>query len=300
MGTRLSDPGLGANNPAFPAGQTSSFGAPIPVIPLGLGDRHGPIWAPHTQSFANGIGTRRMSLADFVGWLPGRRWRQSTTPNGATPMCQSHGLQAGFENEAWTCSSRTPPYYPDAITLVPNPSVPHLLSRIDASVGCSIKDSFASLDLYSYGFRVLFDAQWITRTSNGPQHSEGENQCWGLVRDVDDLASWEQAWRRGDGPTGIFRAELLDNDSVAILAARNGDRIVAGAVLNRSSMVVGISNFFANSGVDSASRSGCLTFAEWLFPAARFVGYESGDGLGAIRSNGFDTAGPLRVWILES
>jgi hypothetical protein len=214
-------------------------------------------------------------------------------------MCQSHGLQAGFDDDAWACSTRTPPNYPDAVTLVPNPSVPHLLSRIDTSVGCSIKDSFASLDLISYGFRVLFDAQWITRTSNGSQHPGGADQCWGLVRDVDDLALWERAWRRADGTTDIFHAELLDNDSVAILVARNGDRIVAGAVLNRSSTVVGISNFFTDSGVDSASWSDCLTFAESLFPAARFVGYESDDGLVAARSNGFDKAGPVRIWILD-
>jgi hypothetical protein len=173
------------------------------------------------------------------------------------------------------------------------------LSRIDTSVGCSIKDSFASLDLKPYGFRVLFDAQWITRTGNRSRHPEGANQCWGLVRDRDDLAAWEQAWRMDDGPTDIFRAELLDNDSVTILAARNADRIVAGAILNRNSMVVGISNFFTDSDVDSPSWSGCLTFAERLFPAARFVGYESDDGLATARSNGFDTAGPLRVWILE-
>ena len=230
-------------------------------------------------------------------------WQTVAAVNNAEwchTMCQSHGLQAGFDDDAWTCSARTPLYYPDVVTLVPNPSVPHLLSRIDTSVGCSIKDSLASLDLNSYGFRVLLDAQWIIRTCKGPQHPEGANQCWGLVRNLDDLASWEQAWRRGDGPADTFRSELLDNDSVAILAARAGDRIVAGAVLNRSAMVVGISNFFTDgSGVDSASWLGCLTFAEMLFPDARFVGYESGDGLDAARSNGFDTAGPLRVWIFE-
>jgi hypothetical protein len=214
-------------------------------------------------------------------------------------MCRAHGLPAEFDDDAWTCSARTPPLYPDAVTLVPNPSVAHMLSRIDTSVGCSIKDSFASLDLTSYGFRVLFDAQWITRSMSGPQRVEGADRWWGLVRDVDDLASWEQAWRKEDGPAGIFRAELLDNDSVAILAARQGDRIVAGAVLNRSATVVGISNFFADPGVDSASWSGCLSLADRLFPAARFVGYESGDGLVAARGSGFDTAGRLRIWILQ-
>jgi hypothetical protein len=214
-------------------------------------------------------------------------------------VCQSHGLPASFDDDAWTCSARSPENYPDAVTLVPNPSIRQLLSRIDTAEGCSIKDSFASLDLDAYGFRILFDAQWIARTANGPQHPEGENLRWELVRDLDDLASWEQAWRRGDGPTDIFRPELLANDAVAILAARDGVRIVAGAVLNRSSMVVGISNFFTDGVVDSASWSGCLTFAEKLFPATSFVGYEAGDGLVAARRSGFDTVGPLRIWIFD-
>ena len=33
---------------------------------------------------------------------------------------------------------------------------------LDRSAGCTIKDSFAALDLTAHGFRVLFEAQWIT------------------------------------------------------------------------------------------------------------------------------------------
>jgi hypothetical protein len=43
----------------------------------------------------------------------------------------------------------------------------------------------------------------------------------------------------------VLRADVLDHDSVAVLAARSGDRIVAGAIATRGSNVVGISNFFA-------------------------------------------------------
>jgi hypothetical protein len=215
-------------------------------------------------------------------------------------VCQSHGVPTRFDDDAWTSQTRTPPGYPDAVTLVPDASVPDLLSRIDTSPGCSIKDSFASLDLTASGFRVLFDANWIVRRSKDRQ-PEGANPRWSLVRDPSGLATWEKAWRGGDGPTDVFRAELLDNDAVAILAALNDDRVVAGAILNRSSMtVVGVSNFFADSAVASASWSGCLAVADSLFPAATFVGYESGDALLAARQHGFETAGPLRIWTSEA
>ena len=76
-------------------------------------------------------------------------------------VCETQGAQTRVDADAWTSRTRTPPGYPDAVTLVPRLSVPELLARIDTSVGCSIKDSCASLDLTGYGFRVLFDAQWI-------------------------------------------------------------------------------------------------------------------------------------------
>lgn len=213
-------------------------------------------------------------------------------------VCRMHGAQTTFDDVAWTSRTRTPPHYPDAVTLVPDPSVPELLARIDTSAGCSIKDSFASLDLTAHGFRVLFDAEWIVRTSTAVQSTE-TGPHWEPVRDADGLAAWEQAWRGHDGPSGLFRAELLDNDAVVVLAARTRDRVVAGAVLNRSAEVVGISNFFTESRVASSSWVGCLALAEILFPGSILVGYESGNELDAPRARGFATAGPLRVWLRE-
>jgi hypothetical protein len=97
----------------------------------------------------------------------------------------------------------------------------------------------------------------------------------------------------------MFRTEVLDHDAVTVLAARVGDDVVAGAVLNRSSSTVGISNFFARDSGGAASWSGCLALAATLFPESTFVGYESGPTLVAARSQGFDTVGPLRAWIRE-
>jgi hypothetical protein len=210
----------------------------------------------------------------------------------------THGAQTQFDEDAWTSRTRTPPGYPDAVTLVRDPSVPELLSRIDTSAGCSIKDSFASLDLTASGFRVLFDAQWIVHRAT-PIPPSPDAARWEVVHDGDGLAAWEQAWRGNDGPPGVFRTELLDHDSVTVLAARCGDRVVAGAVLSRGSSVVGISNFFTADPFASASWAGCLALAGTLLPGSTFVGYGSGHELVAARTHGFETMGPLRVWIHE-
>jgi hypothetical protein len=211
-------------------------------------------------------------------------------------VCETHGAQTRFDADAWTSRTRTPSGYPDAVTLVPHLSVPELLARIDTSVGCSIKDSFASLDLAGYGFRVLFDAQWMVRMSTAIPPRPASPR-WEVVYDRDGLVAWEQAWQGRDGQPGVFRTELLDHNAVTVLAARGGDDVVAGAVLNRSSSVVGISNFFTREPDGAASWSGCLALAGTLFPGSTFVGYESGQTLVAAQTAGFETMGPLRVWI---
>jgi len=228
-------------------------------------------------------------------------WRAIAALNNAEwcdVVCRSHGARTRFDGDAWTSPTRTPPYYPDAVTLVPDLSVPDLLARIDASAGCSIKDSFAALDLADHGFRVLFDAQWIVHTGAQLPPREGDAR-WERVRDVDEFERWVEAWRGADEPADVLRPELLEHDSVAVLAAHAGDRIVAGAILNRSANAVGISNFFADDDSTSTSWSGCLAFAESHFGTANLVGYESGDRLAAAQRNGFEVAGPLRVWIRE-
>src|SRR5271168_1742973 len=77
-------------------------------------------------------------------------------------VCRSHGIAGTFGETAWWSSRRTPPYYPDAITLRHDAAPAHFLSGIDTtSPGCSVKNSFAALDLASSGFAELFTAQWI-------------------------------------------------------------------------------------------------------------------------------------------
>ena len=201
-----------------------------------------------------------------------------------------------MDQTAWTSLTRTPPLFPDAVTLTPAVTAPDLLARIDPSAGCSIKDSFASLDLGPFGFTVLFEAQWIVRLAQ-PLPPEPGALNWQVVREPRGLAQWERVWCGEDGPSGVIRVELLGLDSVAILAAHDGPQVVAGAILNRSSTVVGVSNFFAESGAESAGWVGCLRLADALFPSATLVGYEAGDALVTARRHGFVPAGPLRVWI---
>jgi hypothetical protein len=214
-------------------------------------------------------------------------------------VCRTHSLQSDVDAHAWTSRTRTPPLYPDAVTLVADPSIPDLLARVDSSPGCSIKDSFALLDLTAYGFRMLFDAHWTVRAPMDlPAIQAGPR--WMVVRDVDAFRAWEDAWRGGDGPVDVLRPELLRIPSVTVLGAQIDDGIVGGAVLSRSAAAVGISNVFAEEPFNSDIWQGCLALANAAFPGVPLVGYESEGALEVVRAHGFDAVGLLRVWLREA
>nr|WP_202122667.1 hypothetical protein [Streptomyces sp. BA2] len=198
-----------------------------------------------------------------------------------------------FGAGAWSSARRTPPLYPDAVSLTPEVSAADLVARIDtASPGCSVKDSFARLDLEPLGFEVLFEAQWIHREAGTPAPA---HLGWEPLRSAESLPAWETAWNDGEESTGLFRPGLLSDDT-RFLAAYAEGRIVAGAVASRGASVVGVSNLFTSADEESA-WAGCLTEIARLWPGLPVIGYESGESLDAAVSQGFKPIGPLRVWL---
>lgn len=193
-------------------------------------------------------------------------------------MCRAHGIAGAADDDAWTWPVRTPPYYPDAVTLRPSATAAALLARIDSGPGCSIKDSFATLDLP--GFKVIIEATWMYRPS---APARGDEQS---VVTAADLAEWERAWGES---LGLFVPALLTD--AQFLAARRDGRIVAGAILNRTGNVVGISNVFGGD------WAGAVATAARLYPNLPLVGYAAGGDLAAARRQGFEAVGPLRVWM---
>jgi hypothetical protein len=89
-------------------------------------------------------------------------------------VCRRYGIDGRFEPDCWSSPQRTPPLYPDAVTLAPGVSAGLLLARVDAGAGCSIKDSFDDVDVAAEGFRPLFRAEWVAWTDPLPGRGDDE------------------------------------------------------------------------------------------------------------------------------
>jgi hypothetical protein len=203
-------------------------------------------------------------------------------------VCRAHGLAGRFSPGAWTSSVRTPPFYPDAVTLDPAVQAADILGAIDTSAGCSVKDSFANLDLSDAGFEVLFDASWIHRDPTDPGRSVAGVPTWTRATDPADLA--------GIDFVVDFPPELLADQTVTVLGARVGERWTDAVILTRRDAVVGLSNLVVGDDPERA-WAGAVTAIDSMFPGKSIVGYEHGEDLEHAVQQGFTPIGPLRVWL---
>ncbi|MFF1493140.1 hypothetical protein [Streptomyces sp. NPDC058304] len=239
-------------------------------------------------------------IPDVIADLDTEELLRAAVHNNAE-WCAAVSGGGSFAADAWTSARRTPPYYPDGVTLTREASADALLAGMDTgSPGCSVKDSFAVLDLAPAGFEVLFAAQWIHRPAQAPAPvtaaAATSPLTWSRVTGARELAAWEAAWDGGES-TGLFHPGLL-TEEIAFFAGRSADgRIVAGAAANRTGRVVGLSNVFTADGTpDDEAWTGALTAVADLWPGLPVVGYEAGDDLDTAVRHGFAPLGPLRVW----
>lgn len=209
-------------------------------------------------------------------------------------FCRTYGAAGRFDTESWSCERRTPPLYPDAVTLRPGVSVERLLSRVDAGPGCSIKDSFADLALAPAGLDILFRAEWLCQS---PSVDTDTAPGWSRVTMPADLERWESAWGGSPAAHPFFLAALLANETVAVLARYEEERRpITGAIANRSTTEIGLTNIFDTRGDLESAWAGGASAARALWGPLPVVGYDSGAAVEAARRAGFATIGEVVVW----
>jgi hypothetical protein len=224
-------------------------------------------------------------------------------------MCRTHGIPGEFRPSIWINRSATPPFYPNAVTLADGRDQDAQLALIHALMAAripgawAVKDSFSALDLAPCGFTMLFEAMWIERPATAVRPTARNTDVrWERVRSAAQLQAWERAWRGAPAApatpaqTEIFRPALLADPDVLIVAAYHRQRIVAGAIANRTGAVVGLSNVFVPNQGAEAFWAGCIGTIRDHFPGHALVGYETGEGLPQAEACGFAALQPLRVW----
>jgi len=210
-------------------------------------------------------------------------------------VTRAHGLRDLLVDNLWSSPTRTPDLYPDAVTLRSGVPTSAVLAAVDTGAGCSVKDSFADLDLGRHGFRVLLEGRWVGRDQEpgGPARPE---LSWTTASTEAELEAFGVGW--GSGAGHPFRPPLLRDPRVRILTGRRRDGgLVAGAALNDTGPVTGISNVFG-IGIDPDQVWADLTgtLARWL-PGRPLVGWSDEGDLAAALGSGFRVLGPLRVWL---
>ena len=219
-------------------------------------------------------------------------------------MFRAHGVPWTIADGVLAAGGEPPPYHSRAVALAAGEPARQasVVARMRAAVPgpFTVKDSFARLDLAPLGFRVLFEAQWILREPGDAPPDAAPPARWRRVSGTGDLDRWEAAWKANGSPaeTRCFPPSLLEDGTVALLAAVRGDRFVAGCAANRAAGAVGLSNLFAEDAEDDGLFAEAIREAEGFAPGLPVVGYESGAALERARRHGFRAVGPLRVWRL--
>jgi hypothetical protein len=207
-------------------------------------------------------------------------------------VCRSHGIPTSMARQQWVALRRAPVRYPDAVTLLPGAAPDELLRLVQNDAGCSVKDSFADLDLAPLGFDELFEGRWIFRGPALPTVDAAA--IWSVVETDEELGEWALA----AGAPDTFRGELLRNPSLRILSARAHGAVQAGAIANRSASAVGVSNVFTTKAMAADEVWASLpTAIAGHFYGMPLAGYECGDDLAPALAAGFVAIGALRVWV---
>jgi len=194
--------------------------------------------------------TRFAKTSSFrQGWLVDDRVLAAADNNArwCDLICRLHGIPTATEPGYWVARRRSPDLYPDAVTLLPHAAAEDVLRLADDGPGCSVKDSFGTLDLAEWGFDEPFQAQWILRE---PLTSSAKfPSTWSVVETEEDLAAWAAA----HGTRDTFRRELVRDPSVRVLAAHGPHGLSAGAIAHRTPSCLGVTNVFTTSmAVDEA------------------------------------------------
>ena len=117
-------------------------------------------------------------------------WLSEAVQNNMTwceLVCCTCGVPAKTQTFVWATLQRSPHLYPDVITLSPLARSTDVFDFLIAGPGCSVKDSFAIVDLAAGGLEVLFEATWFHRP---PAPAVATPTGWTVIDSDAEVDAW--------------------------------------------------------------------------------------------------------------
>ncbi|NUO91344.1 MAG: hypothetical protein HOQ18_11055 [Dermatophilaceae bacterium] len=215
-------------------------------------------------------------------------------------VARSHGVVTTTDADAWTAATRTPPYYPDAVTLSPTVGEYDVLARVDDSDGCSVKDSWSRLDLSMEDFARLVVGEWVWLDPSAPLPAPARS-TWRRVDTHEAMAAWVRAWASDPEAEAILQPSLLEVPGVHVLAGHASDAqdspVVAGAIVHVTGEIAGLGNVFAHDDDEERAWAAAAAAGRSLTDGIPLVGWEAGASVDAAVAAGCERLGPLSVWL---
>ncbi|MDW0118643.1 hypothetical protein QTL97_17090 [Sporosarcina thermotolerans] len=203
-------------------------------------------------------------------------------------ICEAYGKRSDTTEKVWALTSEAPTYYPELITMNRKTKDTDILEFLNLNHISSVKDSYATLQLASYGYQMLFEAEWIcypTLNEYKPDQYE-----WNIVRTEKEFEHWKNL-------TGLeIPSRLLEIDGVNFFFIDCPSKFAA-FIVNKAANVIGISNVFSSDMDITGLWRSIPQAVSKEFPGVPLVGYEQGESLSAAHASGWTSIGPLRVWI---
>ncbi|MGV3463714.1 MAG: hypothetical protein ACO1OT_00280 [Heyndrickxia sp.] len=205
-------------------------------------------------------------------------------------VCDTHGLEHYTKGNTWGLYTEAPMFYPEVITVNKGASLEDVQHFTENGNVHSIKDSYANLDFLPFGFKKLFDAEWICHkpvADKKPLQSK-----WRVITVEKDFLEWTSR----SGLEGVINPNLLkyENVQIFILEEKEG---VSGFITNVDAGVVGISNVISVGRDNESLWKEIPKLIASKYPDVYLVGYEHGSELHLAKKSGWESLGPLRVWM---
>ena len=200
-------------------------------------------------------------------------------------VARSHGVACTTDDVAWTASTRTPPYYPDAVTLSPDGRRVRRAGpgrRLGRLLGQGLVVPPGPVD---GGLRPSRRRRVGVARPLGADAGDGQRRGSGS-RPLDEMADVGARVGERPGRGGHpARRRCSTSPGVHVLGARASDDpaspVVAGAIVNVTGEVAGLGNLFSRDGdVERAWAAGAAAARE-VAGGIPLVGWEAGASVDA-------------------